>query len=395
MTYANNTAQISPTNQRRHRTPLLLFLPSALLISIACGSTESDPAATGGTAGSGGSGGSPPTGGSGATTTGGSTTGGQGGTTGGQGGTTAGGTGTGATGGTGGISGTGGEGAVAGVPSGGSGGEPPTGGAAGIAGQAGSGPTGEVGVLGDPCSPPAALACAGNFQKVTLICGASGTWEVNETCPGTQICDTRPGLTQGTCQDQHPDCIDHEPGYRFCVDNNVHECGPDNLDQPEVEQCTGACEDGVCYNECPASSQLIANCVDDCGGVLACWESPPGCPRAAIEVHGSVGRVFFVRMPPSEPRFCWCDSGRASFQIRELAPDRALRITVPEPWGVYDWSIREDEEACTVGHAGPTCLVSSQPIGMIERVIVLATDEESLEPQNITIEVVGADATCP
>jgi len=32
---------------------------------------------------------------------------------------------------------------------------------------------GVTAVLGTPCAPPGALACAGHAQKVTLVCGAS------------------------------------------------------------------------------------------------------------------------------------------------------------------------------------------------------------------------------
>jgi hypothetical protein len=36
--------------------------------------------------------------------------------------------------------------------------------------------TGSVGVLGQSCSPPGMLACAGNEQKLQLLCNASGEW---------------------------------------------------------------------------------------------------------------------------------------------------------------------------------------------------------------------------
>ncbi len=251
----------------------------------------------------------------------------------------------------GGTTASGGEGGVAGAPdvtrggsggaavgSGGGAGAVAGGTAAGGTGQGGTGgavPVGEVGALGESCSPAGALSCAGNYQKLTLVCGASGAWDVNVTCPGTQICDTRPGVTAGSCQEQDPSCLGHDPGYRFCLENSVHECGPDNLDSPVVQECTGLCTDGVCDNTvdaCP-TVPIAVNCSDTCGG------SSENCATAEcsdLRARGvqldaaEFADYAFVLRTASEPGVDACGCGVSG---AGLAPEYSMVINVPSESG--------------------------------------------------------------
>jgi hypothetical protein len=146
---------------------------------------------------------------------------------------------------------------------GGSGGSSGTGGMAGKGGAGGTsgaggsgGSTGEaIATLGDPCSKPGELACAGHAQKLMLVCDGS-KWASNGVCSGMQICDTRPGLTAGSCQDPVPLCVGHQPGEGVCDGANRIVCGPDLLTSTSVmcasealcklgsgDQC-GVCMDG-------------------------------------------------------------------------------------------------------------------------------------------------------
>jgi hypothetical protein len=200
-----------------HRGPLLAsVLASAVLVSTAgCGSTTTDAPGSSGSAGS-----NPSAGQGGTSTAGGAAN---------SGGSATGGTDTGGT--SGGSDATGGNDASGGSTAGDGGSNASGGTSAGeggssAGGSGGSGPVGAVGTLGQPCSPPAALACAGNYQKVTLICGGDGTWERNETCGADQFCDSTPGVNVGTCRPRTPGC--DAPSIGFCKNASTRvDCGPD------------------------------------------------------------------------------------------------------------------------------------------------------------------------
>jgi hypothetical protein len=89
---------------------------------------------------------------------------------------------------------------------------------------------GAVGVLGQRCSPPGALACAGNMQRLQLLCGASGQWVANGTCSGSMLCDSEPGTSAGTCQEPLPECAGM-PGAETCDSTGtaIETCGPDTV----------------------------------------------------------------------------------------------------------------------------------------------------------------------
>jgi cysteine-rich repeat protein len=194
----------------RHRGPCAVALAALL---TACGSTG-----TGGTGGVAGGGAGAP---------------GRGGSTGGSAGAPGGTGGGGMAGARGGVSGTGG-------------------GASGVAGAAGTGGGIDAGapgpdgaapapkLLGKPCDGAGTLACNGNDQKQTLICQSS-SWSAFTVCSDAQNCD----VADGVCTDIVSDCTAHDPGYAWCVGDQLSVCGPDRVTMATTI-CAGLCSAGAC-----------------------------------------------------------------------------------------------------------------------------------------------------
>ena len=137
---------------------------------------------------------------------------------------------------------------------------------------------GMVGVLGQACSPPGTLGCAGNEQKLQLLCDATEHWVDNGTCSGSQLCDSVPGQNAGTCQDQVPQCVGHTPGYEFCVPSGGPEllaCGPDLVTTTTVTICPVACANGMCVACEPGYWQCNGNQPQQCdpSGSTYAWRN--------------------------------------------------------------------------------------------------------------------------
>jgi formylglycine-generating enzyme len=123
---------------------------------------------------------------------------------------------------------------------GGSAGDAGAAGDSGAAGAAGSG-MGAIGSDGTPCPTAAALACAGNAQKVALICdGQTMLWKVAAVCSGQQLCDSEPGPNAGSCQDPAPACVGKEPGDVGCAGPDRVRCGPDLVTTTTLASCKSA-----------------------------------------------------------------------------------------------------------------------------------------------------------
>jgi hypothetical protein len=130
--------------------------------------------------------------------------------------------------------------------------------------------TGVVALLGCPCSAPGSLACNGNAQAVTLICSA-GTWMHNQTCMAGNLCDSRMGVSAGTCQPIVPACRNATPGQLVCdPSTSVAQCGPDLVSDSVQETCTGAtpaCLNHACVACMPTSTKACGVCND---GIATC-----------------------------------------------------------------------------------------------------------------------------
>src|SRR5690606_30917043 len=210
--------------------------------------------------------------------------------------------------GSGGMSGDGGgaSGGTAGSGGGAAGTAGVGGGAAGAGGSGGQS-SGAVAEPGDTCSSPGALAGAGNHQRVTLIC-SGGSWQVNETCPENQACDTAAGFDQGTCKERLPECADRQPGEGAACDGptTLMVCGPDNVTL-EPRECVGACNQAACDdrpNHCPAED--FVNCGTDCRapdeGCTSSFTTPPVCegPIGVLWLDFELQQKWIVRIPDYE-----------------------------------------------------------------------------------------------
>ena len=201
--------------------------------------------------------------------------------------------GTGGSAGLGGATGTGGNGGRA-APAGGHGGG--SGGASGSRGVAGEGDAGSgpcaasgsnaVAILDCPCSSPGKLACNGNAQPVTLIC-SQGAWTLNQTCSGTNLCDS----LAGTCQPVDPLCQSATAGQTVCDGSaNVVQCGVDRVSHTTVKPCTGAaaaCLNGACVACAPTTTRSCGPCND---GTESCNSSGAW---SGTCVGGSDKHVFY------------------------------------------------------------------------------------------------------
>jgi alpha-tubulin suppressor-like RCC1 family protein len=127
-----------------------------------------------------------------------------------------------------------------------------------------------VATLGCPCTTPAALACAGHAQKVTLTCsGTPRQWTQSATCGSGQLCETTPGVSTGTCVAIDPTCATLAPGALACSDaTHSVTCGPDLVsDTPAATCASGApyCLQGSCVSCQPNTSECVGNGVATCG----------------------------------------------------------------------------------------------------------------------------------
>jgi hypothetical protein len=260
------------------------------------------------------------------------------------------------------------------------------GGGAGQSGAAGNGTAGMVGVLGTPCSPPGALACAGNYQKLSVLCGGDGEWEPNQTCAADQYCDSTPGQNVGLCQPIAEGCEAGPGAYCSADEQRIVTCGPDAVTKSE-ESCDGACHRGVCRDDreaCPNWDQYDYGvpCAKDCGEpdspspVGGCFTSDEGCYTSMYSIFSAV-----VRSPWSDD-VCACETveGRTLRFFPEGSADYR-RVTVPEPWSIG--SCGEEIRRCAIVR------------GVSDDYLDLWTPALDSGPVNILVEEVGSGDTCP
>ena len=155
-------------------------------------------------------------------------------------------------------------------------------------------------ILNGPCSTAGALNCNGHAQQLRLLCDGT-KWTVLGTCSGTQLCDTQPGPTQGSCKDQIPACLGQQPGALACEGTKLYTCGPDlvtatSLDCPFVcvaGACAGVCKTGEvkCENGnqqvCDATGQWSAGdvCSHGCAGGYCCTSAQTLCGNACLDLQ--------------------------------------------------------------------------------------------------------------
>lgn len=393
-----------------HDTSFFLALATALA-AIACGGssssgkdTSNSGTTTGGAGGSaassvtsgGGTNSSPNTSNSAAANSSNAASGGTGGS-GESGGTTstasgAGGVDTTSAGGLGGTSGSGG--ATGGSASGGASSSGGSSGGGGTAGSGGTGPTGVIGVLGEPCDSPGQLACAGNHQKLTVVCGGDGEWEVNETCGATEFCDSAEGVATGLCVEPTEACVNRVPGELFCEQPSVVACDVDGLRTRVVEECMTPCSEGACEEfGAPCPTEEFVNCSRQCGE-FECLASEDDCVRGQPldDYLEAVGDSVIVRTA-SYSDLCVRAGERCGDEIRAMpvgASNLRLRCTVDAPWGIVT-EARLSEDACA--ERRPCEIVEAGDISSTVAWVEISDPEAG--PINVLVEVVDEEATCP
>lgn len=281
-------------------------------------------------------------------------------------------------------------------------------GAGGLAGAPGNGSGGSPGEdervgavadLGAPCDSPSELACAGNYQRVTLICGPSHTWEVNETCPEGHACDSTEGFDQGTCKERLPECTNEEAGQRFCNQSTLMECGPDNVTAEVVEICEGVCDDGRCddtRDACPEGDSYLG-CSDDCKGHED-YCSPEYCPDQGIftilltEAYpGVVARIGSY----TEACSLDCDPDVHRFSFGVTDPDFSrIKVTVRAPWRITAPQSRLTRTLSCEAGSFEGCLLIEPLSPTIPNYFAIFSDDPAANERNVTIQG-GDDLTCP
>lgn len=143
---------------------------------------------------------------------------------------------------------------------------------------------GPIGTIGQACPMIGMLGCAGNAQKSQIICGSDNTWQTNGTCGPGLLCDTSPGINQGTCQPIVAVCQNEKPGAIVCNAKDVVACGPDLVTTTVIESCQTGCQAGACVAECtPGDTQCVGNFIRYCSA-QGQWEAqsvpcPDNAPR--------------------------------------------------------------------------------------------------------------------
>jgi len=252
-----------------------------------------------------------------------------------------------------------------------------------------------TGTLGQSCSPAGTLACNGINQRLTLVCGASGKWETNQTCNvATQVCDARPGGTQGTCQEQDPDCATLGPGARFCSGTSAATCDAWGLSATRVTCLTGVCADGKCIDStgCSTASNFLS-CSSDCPSVLD--------PSSRCK---SDGYVDLTGLPSNGPK----DSAIVHLSYANaVAPDNISGCATRRYFTIFPMG---DYRGYTVARvASPWLVVTNEMLTQCSSVALVATclwdmtipftvytDDPNAPPVNVFIESSTSVAlTCP
>ena len=276
--------------------------------------------------------------------------------------------------------------------------------------EAGGAPSGGTGgltatpgveTLGDDCDSPGTLACAGTFQNLSLLCEADGTWVANETCNGTQVCDTG-AVAVGTCQEQLPECEGEEPGHEFCSDFEIRACGVDKVGSSLVSECPVGCVSGECT---PTNDECITddNTYRDCSGT--CEDFSPTWCEVDEESECSFGLVLgqaVFRIPAAHdicqgPAEC---PGEKMFVLNTNTSGPArYKLTIPPDWSAV---VLEHQNYLTIDHRSLACdaervtgCLVLEPGETTKLAVVLIANVPNAAERNIDIEYAFEPLSCP
>jgi hypothetical protein len=252
-------------------------------------------------------------------------------------------------------------------------------------------PSGVVGVLGGSCGQPGELACAGNHQKLTLVCGGTGTWAVNQTCGAGYFCETTAGSNAGTCIQEAPECSGQAAGAVLCSGSTIVQCNADNTSAVAVATCSH-CQDGKCVDvadPCPvpdAVTSQLGQCASDCprmntaAGCSSCVVGPLDCQTSGV-----------FRLPATRDACAsQCPSGRRVFELAVTDAGFGVLVRVPAPWhlvGPIDTDGGLPADFCSA--AGTSCMrlkSNATPSIPVTTSIVLFADDLSALPRNVSCQ---------
>jgi hypothetical protein len=268
--------------------------------------------------------------------------------------------------------------------------------AGGSTGTGGTSVVASTGTLGQQCSTPGQLACAGINQKLTLVCGGSNTWQVNQTCSSaTQVCDPRPGSTAGTCQEQDPLCATATPGVQFCNAYAEWICDAWAMEATKVQDCPiGACANGNCLAATGCLTEWnFLSCSSDCTSVLdtsaRCSTNiinvagdPTGGLTGSAIVHQSYANSIAVGKTGCLNRKYFYVSGVGY-------PNGYERVQVSSPWLISRSTAQLD---CISNYPGTSCEIL-QP-GAND--FTIFTDDPAATPANVYMQAsASTPPACP
>lgn len=295
----------------------------------------------------------------------------------------------------------------AGAARGGSGGSNDSAGAGG--GSAGS--RGEIGTLGESCSPVGKLACSGNHQKLAIVCGGSGEWEINQTCEASEFCDSTPGANAGLCREPDTGCSGKMPNERFCRQADLMSCDADGLSSSVVQTCQ-VCRDAACQ---ACSEGVLMDCTWDCGAPTENCRSACGAGSglpAELLVEASEiepGTRYELKLPPIRfldpvcaERCSPYGSPYNAFVVRlpEVPGHPFYRIEMPSGWSAMLFNYPAGAAVCngewpataTEASSFFNCDIidwSSKPedVGFEKQLWLLAGELQELGSGSVTLEV--------
>jgi hypothetical protein len=195
-------------------------------------------------------------------------------------------------------------------------------------------------------------------------------WFRNQTCTGTDICDSNTGITAGYCHPPDATCGTHVAGESFCRDDVERWlCGADGNVAKWQEDCHLGCYKGACLSGTCPTGDVVVSCSADCPSDVAnpCVSNSTSgttltvCPSAAF-----VSELVAIHVKATDlvvPSLCSSSSNRAL-----IVKVGGSGCTVQDPgnfkvkvWQSSNpyWSIISPTKGPLCSALGPTCAVQS------------------------------------